>query len=85
MSAPSTGSAPAARAGGSAPPSSYLDALTARLAEARLANVESLVLAARLVEETVAGDGIVYVFGSGHFAAGRAELNGARAASRRSR
>jgi uncharacterized phosphosugar-binding protein len=75
MSAPSTDPAPAARAGGPAPPPSYLDALTARLAEARAANVESLVLAARLVEEAVAGDGIVYVFGSGHSQLAALELN----------
>jgi uncharacterized phosphosugar-binding protein len=53
----------------------YLDALAAVLSRARAANVESLVVAARLVEETVARDGIVYVFGSGHSQLAALELS----------
>jgi uncharacterized phosphosugar-binding protein len=44
----------------------YLDALTAALERARAANVESLPAAAKIIEAVVAGDGIVYAFGSGH-------------------
>ncbi len=53
----------------------YLDALAAVLARARAANAESLVVAARLVEETVARDGIVYAFGSGHSQLAALELS----------
>jgi uncharacterized phosphosugar-binding protein len=53
----------------------YLDALAAVLARARAANVESLVVAAGLVAETVARDGIVYVFGSGHSQLAALELS----------
>ena len=62
--------------GGQRPPvTPYLDALDAVLARARSANGESLVVAARLVEETVARDGIVYVFGSGHSQLAAMELS----------
>ncbi len=44
----------------------YLDAFGTVLDRAKVANVESLPAAARLVADVVAGDGIVYVFGSGH-------------------
>lgn len=44
----------------------YLDAIEDVLGRARLSNLESLPAAARLVADVVAGDGIVYVFGSGH-------------------
>lgn len=44
----------------------YLDALGAVLGRARAANVQSLPAAARLVTNVVAGDGIVYIYGSGH-------------------
>ncbi len=53
----------------------YLDALASVLARARAANVESLVVAAGLVAETVARDGIVYVFGSGHSQLAALELS----------
>ena len=46
--------------------SPYLDALSAVLGRARAADVETLPAAARLVTEVVTGDGIVYVYGSGH-------------------
>ncbi len=44
----------------------YLDAIEGVLGRARSSNLESLPAAARLVADVVAGDGIVYVFGSGH-------------------
>lgn len=44
----------------------YLDAFGTVLGRAKAANVESLPAAAGLVADVVAGDGIVYVFGSGH-------------------
>lgn len=53
----------------------YLDALSAALSRARSANVESLAAAARIVEETVARDGIVYLFGSGHSQLSALELS----------
>jgi uncharacterized phosphosugar-binding protein len=54
----------------------YLDALSAALERARLANRVSLSAAARIVEDVVAGDGIVYAFGSGHSQLAVLELNG---------
>lgn len=54
----------------------YLDALSAALERARLANRVSLSAAARIVENVVAGDGIVYAFGSGHSQLAVLELNG---------
>jgi uncharacterized phosphosugar-binding protein len=53
----------------------YLDELSAALERARLANRESLAAAARIVEKVVAGDGIVYLFGSGHSQLAALELN----------
>lgn len=53
----------------------YLDALAAALDRARAANVESLAAAARIVERTVVGDGIVYVFGCGHSQLAALELS----------
>ncbi len=53
----------------------YLDALEAALGRARTANAESLIAAARVVEETVARNGIVFVFGSGHSQLAALELN----------
>lgn len=44
----------------------YLDAFCTVLSRAQAANVGSLPAAAGLVADVVAGDGIVYVFGSGH-------------------
>jgi uncharacterized phosphosugar-binding protein len=45
---------------------SYLDVFGAVLGRAKAANRDSLRAAARLVADVVAGNGIVYVFGSGH-------------------
>jgi uncharacterized phosphosugar-binding protein len=53
----------------------YLDALTAALGRARLANVDSLPAAARIIESVVAGDGIVHAFGSGHSQLAALELS----------
>ncbi|MGD0019781.1 MAG: sugar isomerase domain-containing protein [Candidatus Limnocylindrales bacterium] len=44
----------------------YLDALGNVLGRAKVANVESVPAAARIVAGVVAGNGIVYAFGSGH-------------------
>jgi uncharacterized phosphosugar-binding protein len=57
------------------PPARYLDELAAALGRARLANREALAGAARIVEGVVAGDGIVFVFGSGHSQLAALELN----------
>jgi uncharacterized phosphosugar-binding protein len=61
--------------GQSLPPARYFDALSAALERARLLNGEGLAAAARIVEQVVAGDGIVYVFGSGHSQLAALELN----------
>jgi uncharacterized phosphosugar-binding protein len=53
----------------------YLDELSAALDRARVANRESIAAAARIVETVVAGDGIVYAFGSGHSQLAALELN----------
>ena len=57
------------------PPMPYLDALSVALERARSANRESLPAAGKIVEKTVAGGGIVYVFGSGHSQLAALELN----------
>jgi uncharacterized phosphosugar-binding protein len=57
------------------PPARYLDELSAALGRARLANQEALAAAARIVEGVICGDGIVYVFGSGHSQLAALELN----------
>ncbi len=57
------------------PPTPYLDALAAALTRARAANDQSLVRAARLLEETVARGGIVFVFGCGHSQLAALELS----------
>lgn len=57
------------------PPMPYLDELSAALERARLTNRESLAEAAQIVEKVVAGDGLVYVFGSGHSQLAALELN----------
>jgi uncharacterized phosphosugar-binding protein len=48
------------------PRAPYLDELSAALRRARLANRRALDEAARIVENVVAQDGIVFAFGSGH-------------------
>lgn len=53
----------------------FLDELGVVLARARAANAASLAVAARVIEDAVAGDGIVYVFGSGHSQLAALELN----------
>lgn len=53
----------------------YLDALQAVLGRARTANIAALAAAARIVEDAVAGDGIVFVFGSGHSQLAALELS----------
>ena len=60
----------------SLPAAPYLDELSAALGRARLFNRDSLAAAARIVEQVVADDGIVYVFGSGHSQLAALELNG---------
>ncbi len=60
---------------GSRPPARYLDQLSAALERARLLNTQALAAAAGIVEKVVAGDGIVYVFGSGHSQLAALELN----------
>ena len=44
----------------------YLDTLEHLLAQVRETNRESLLMAASAVADTVAGDGLIHVFGSGH-------------------
>ena len=46
----------------------FLDTVTAQLAEARAVNGDAIRRAAEMVAATVRGDGIVYLFGSGHSA-----------------
>ena len=46
----------------------FLDVVTEMLARARVTNGEAIGRAARMVADTVQGDGIVYMFGSGHSA-----------------
>jgi len=46
----------------------FLDVVTEMLARARATNGEAIGRAARMVAATVQGDGIVYLFGSGHSA-----------------
>lgn len=46
----------------------FLDTVTDMLARARAANGDAIRRAARMVATTVQGDGIVYLFGSGHSA-----------------
>lgn len=75
VSAEATGPAGSQRRGPCPPATPYLDALAATLARARAANGKSLVRAARLVEETVARGGIVFVFGSGHSQLAALELS----------
>jgi uncharacterized phosphosugar-binding protein len=57
------------------PPRPYLDELSAALERARLANRQSLTDAAAIVERVVAGDGIVFAFGSGHSQLAVLDLN----------
>lgn len=57
------------------PPARYLDELSVALQRARVANRESLTEAARIVENVVARDGIVFAFGSGHSQLAALELN----------
>jgi uncharacterized phosphosugar-binding protein len=57
------------------PASPYLDELAAALARARAANGAAMEIAARIVARVVAGDGIVYVFGSGHSQLAALELS----------
>jgi uncharacterized phosphosugar-binding protein len=53
----------------------YLDELEAALSRARAANCSALEAAVRIVERVVAGDGIVYAFGSGHSQLAALELS----------
>ncbi len=53
----------------------YFDELAAALGRAREANAAPLAAAAEIVERVVAGDGIVYVFGSGHSQLAALELS----------
>ncbi len=53
----------------------YFDELTTALGRARELNREALGRAASIVEQTVAGDGIVYVIGSGHSQLAALEMN----------
>jgi uncharacterized phosphosugar-binding protein len=57
------------------PPRPYLDELSAALERARRANRQSLTDAAAIVERVVAGDGIVFAFGSGHSQLAVLDLN----------
>ena len=57
------------------PATPYLDELGAALGRARHANAAALAAAADIVERVVAGDGIVFVFGSGHSQLAALELN----------
>ena len=68
MDAPSTGRTPN-------PVTPYLDGLEVVLARARLGNASTLAVAARIIEDVVARDGIVYVFGCGHSQLVALELN----------
>ena len=54
----------------------YLDVFGAVMNRAGAANRESLPAAARLVADVVAGNGIVYVFGSGHSQLAALDVNG---------
>jgi uncharacterized phosphosugar-binding protein len=63
------------QATGATPPRPYLDELSAALERARWANRQSLTEAAAIVERVVAGDGIVFAFGSGHSQLAVLELN----------
>jgi uncharacterized phosphosugar-binding protein len=64
-----------AQATGDTPPRPYLDELSAALERARRANRQSLTEAAAIVERVVAGDGIVFAFGSGHSQLAVLDLN----------
>jgi uncharacterized phosphosugar-binding protein len=64
-----------AQATGEATPRPYLDELSAALERARRANRQSLTEAAAIVERVVAGNGIVFAFGSGHSQLAVLELN----------
>ncbi len=75
MSAQAAGPVQSGRGGPNPPVMPYLDALAAVISRARAANGASLVAAARMVEETVVRDGIVYVFGSGHSQLAALELS----------
>ncbi len=75
MGAAAIGPSQPDRPGPCRPPAPYLDALAEALARARAANELSLVRAARLLEETVARGGIVFVFGSGHSQLAALELS----------
>lgn len=57
------GSAPAEPSGPATP---YLDAAMVGFSRARVANAAALGAASRLIEDVVAREGIVHVFGSGH-------------------
>lgn len=46
----------------------FLDTVTDQLARARMVNQDGIGQAARMVAATVRGDGIIYLFGSGHSA-----------------
>ena len=54
----------------------YLAAVSGDLTAAGAANRDSLVAAARILEDTIAADGIVHVFGSGHSQLLAMELSG---------
>jgi uncharacterized phosphosugar-binding protein len=60
---------------GATQPRPYLDELSAALERARQTNRQSLTKAAAIVERVVAGDGVVFAFGSGHSQLAVLELN----------
>jgi len=60
---------------GATQPRPYLDELSAALDRARQTNRQSLTEAAAIVERVVAGNGIVFAFGSGHSQLAVLELN----------
>jgi uncharacterized phosphosugar-binding protein len=64
-----------AQSAGATPPRPYLDELSAALDRSRQANRHSLTEAAAIVERVVAGDGLVFAFGSGHSQLAVLDLN----------